>query len=313
MANADSGKDAAKAAELGAQGIGLCRTEHMFFAADRLPVVRRWILRGEGLDKVRSFQRKDFVDIFKAMNSKPVTIRLLDPPLHEFLPKAQQVDASMAKELGYSDVSALSSDIEAMHEENPMLGLRGCRLGIVRPELTTMQAEAIINAAADVMEAHPDAKPFPRIMVPLVGSIPEFTMQALAIKEAADRVKCERNLDVKYEIGTMIEIPRAALISDKLASVVDPEDGKQLCTFFSYGTNDLTQMTMGISRDDAGAFIPTYMENGIYDEDPFKTIDTEGVGWLVRHSAVNGRAASSSISLSICGEHGGDPKVCSLL
>lgn len=205
MANADSGKDAAKAAELGAQGIGLCRTEHMFFAADRLPVVRRWILRGEGLDKVRSFQRKDFVDIFKAMNGKPVTIRLLDPPLHEFLPKAQQVDAALAKELGYDDVSALSSDIEAMHEENPMLGLRGCRLGIVRPELTTMQAEAIISAAADVIEADPKiGNPFPRIMVPLVGSIAEFTSQALAIKKSAEKIKAERKINVRYEIGTMI-------------------------------------------------------------------------------------------------------------
>lgn len=308
LANADSGPDAAKAAELGAKGIGLCRTEHMFFASERLPVVRRWILRGDDIAKVQEFQRSDFRDIFKAMGSKPVTIRLLDPPLHEFLPRVQQVDEALAIELGYSSTTGLIDDIEEMHEENPMLGLRGCRLAIVRPEVATMQTEAIINAAADVMEENPDAKPFPRIMVPLVGSIPEFTMQALAIKKAAETVKSERGLDVKYEIGTMIEIPRAALISDQLASVVDPEDGKQLCTFFSYGTNDLTQMTMGISRDDAGSFIPTYLEKGIYDEDPFKTIDTEGVGWLVRHSAVNGRAASSSVSLSICGEHGGDPK-----
>lgn len=205
MANADSGPDAAKAAELGAKGIGLCRTEHMFFAAERLPVVRRWILRGEGLDAVRSFQRKDFGEIFKAMKGKPVTIRLLDPPLHEFLPRVEQVDQAMAKDLGYDKVSALVSDIEAMHEENPMLGLRGCRLGIVRPELTTMQAEAIINAAADVIEADPkNGNPFPRIMVPLVGSIAEFSSQALIIKKSAEKIKAERKINVRYEIGTMI-------------------------------------------------------------------------------------------------------------
>lgn len=308
MANADSGPDAAKAVELGAQGIGLCRTEHMFFAQERLPVVRRWILRGDDLDKVQEFQRSDFKDIFKVMEAKPVTIRLLDPPLHEFLPRVQQVDEAMATELGYISTTALINEIEAMHEENPMLGLRGCRLAIVRPEVAPMQAEAIINAAADVMEEDPNAKPFPRIMVPFVGSVSEFTHQALEIKKAAERVKAERNIDVHYEIGTMIEIPRAALISDQLASVVDPADGKPLCTFFSYGTNDLTQMTMGISRDDAAAFIPAYQEKGIFDEDPFKTIDTEGVGFLVRHSAVNGRAACADLSLSVCGEHGGDPK-----
>jgi pyruvate, orthophosphate dikinase len=309
MANADSGPDAAKAAELGAKGIGLCRTEHMFFAPERLPVVRRWILRGSDLDKVQEFQREDFREIFKAMNGKPVTIRLLDPPLHEFLPRIQQVDEVMVRDLGYNSAKALINDIEAMHEENPMLGLRGCRLAIVRPEVTTMQAEAIIHAAADVMEGDPEnGKPLPRIMVPLVGSIAEFVTQAVIIKKTAERVKAERKIDVPYEIGTMIEVPRAALISDQLASVVDPEDGKPLCNFFSFGTNDLTQMTMGISRDDAGSFIPTYQENGIFEEDPFKTIDAEGVGWLVRHSSVNGRAASPQLSLSVCGEHGGDPK-----
>lgn len=243
MANADSGPDAAKAAELGAQGIGLCRTEHMFFAPERLPVVRRWILQGEELDKVQEFQRKDFSEIFAAMNGKPVTIRLLDPPLHEFLPRVHQVDQAMAVELGYTDTRALIHDIEAMHEENPMLGLRGCRLAIVRPEVTTMQAEAIMNAVADLVQADPDnAKPCPRIMVPLVGNIAEFTSQALAIKKAAEKVKVNRNIDVPYEIGTMIEVPRAALISEQLASVMDPEDGTPLCNFFSFGTNDLTQV-----------------------------------------------------------------------
>jgi pyruvate, orthophosphate dikinase len=308
MANADSGADALKSAELGACGIGLCRTEHMFFAPERLPVVRRWILKGADLDKVQEFQRTDFREILQAMNGKPVTIRLLDPPLHEFLPRTPQVDETTAKELGYTSTQELIHDIEAMHEENPMLGLRGCRLAIVRPEVTTMQAEAIINAAADLIAANPNAKPYPRIMVPLVGSIPEFVSQATAIKRAAARVMSERKVDVTYEIGTMIEVPRAALISDQLASVVDPEDRRPLCSFFSYGTNDLTQMTMGISRDDAGSFIPTYQEKGILEEDPFKSIDEEGVGWLVRHSAVNGRAANPKLSLSVCGEHGGDPK-----
>lgn len=309
MANADSGPDALKAAELGAKGIGLCRTEHMFFAPERLPVVRRWILRGEGLDQVRGFQRKDFAEIFKAMNGKPVTIRLLDPPLHEFLPRVQQVDPAMATELGYEgDVTGLINDIESMHEENPMLGLRGCRLAIVRPEVTAMQAGAIINAAADVMEADPKSgRPFPRIMVPLVGCVAEFTSQALSIKQSAEKIKTERKIAVPYELGTMIEVPRAALVSEKIAAAVDPADGKLLCDFFSFGTNDLTQMTLGISRDDAGAFIPSYQAKGIFEEDPFKTIDEEGVGWLVRRSSVEGRKSNPQLSLSVCGEHGGDP------
>jgi pyruvate,orthophosphate dikinase len=308
LANADSGPDAIKAAELGAKGIGLTRTEHMFFAPDRLPVFRRWILRGENLKKVQAFQQSDFREIFHAMNGKPVTIRLLDPPLHEFLPRVSQVDEHMAKELGYTDPEDLVDDIEALHEENPMLGLRGCRLAIVRPELTDMQVEAIVNAAADLMEKDPEnAKPLPRIMVPLVGSVAEFKQQALQIKAVAERVKADRKIDVPYQIGTMIEVPRAALVADKIAGLIDEADGKHLCQFFSYGTNDLTQMTMGISRDDAGSFIPLYLEKGILPVEPFKTIDEEGVGFLVQLSAAKGRAANPNLSLSICGEHGGDP------
>lgn len=242
MANADSGPDAAKAVELGAKGIGLCRTEHMFFEHHRLPVVRRWILRGEGLSKVQEFQRSDFVEIFKAMKGMPVTIRLLDPPLHEFLPRKEQVNDALAAELGYDNPSSLIDDIESMHEENPMLGLRGCRLGITKDGLTAMQAEAIINAAADVLEAGINT-PFPRIMVPLVGGVPEFVCQAVIIKKAAQKVIKERGVNVRYEIGTMIEVPRAALVADKIAAAVDPEDGKPLCSFFSYGTNDLTQVS----------------------------------------------------------------------
>ena len=310
MANADSGPDAAKAAELGAKGIGLCRTEHMFFSPDRLPVVRRWILRGEGLDKVQEFQRSDFREILKAMNDKPVTIRMLDPPLHEFLPRLSQVDEAMAMQLGFgTDAKGLREKIDSLHEENPMLGLRGCRLAIVRPELTVMQVEAILHAAADLLEERPgDAKPRPRIMIPLVGSVAEFEKQALTVKRVADRVQKERKMKIPYEIGTMMEVPRAALIADQIASLVDPEDGERLCSFFSYGTNDLTQMTMGISRDDAGSFIPKYIEEGIYETDPFRTIDEEGVGYLVKKSAAMGRSVNPSLSLSVCGEHGGDPK-----
>lgn len=309
LTNADSGPDAAKAAELGAKGIGLTRTEHMFFEHGRLPVVRRWILRDEGIEKVKGFQRDDFREIFKAMNDKPVTVRLLDPPLHEFLPRPEQVNDELAKQLGYNKPSELIEAVEAMHEENPMLGLRGCRLAIARQGLSEMQVEAIMNAAADLMEKDPvNAKPRPRIMVPLVGNVNEFEQQALVIKATAEKVKADRKINIPYEIGTMIEVPRAAITSDQIAGLVDKADGKKLCQFFSYGTNDLTQMTLGISRDDAGGFIPTYLEKGILPVDPFKTIDEDGVGWLVKLSAVKGRTTNADLSLSVCGEHGGDPE-----
>lgn len=188
-----------------------------------------------------------------------------------------------------------------------MLGLRGVRLAVVHNELTVMQVEAIMNAALDIVQENPKAQPLPRIMIPLVGSVAEFQQQALLIKKTAERVKTQRNLSVKYEIGTMIEVPRAALVADKIANVTDPADGERLCSFFSYGTNDLTQMTLGISRDDAGGFIPKYKELGIFEEDPFKTIDRDGVGWLLRLSAAKGREANPKLSLSVCGEHGGDP------
>ena len=313
LANADSGPDATQAADNGAMGIGLCRTEHMFFAPERLPIVRRWIFHTEcldDLDHIKHFQRSDFKDLFMAMNGKHVTIRLLDPPLHEFLPRPEQVHEKVAEELGFGkDVPRMLARIESMHEENPMLGLRGCRLGIVKPEFTEMQVEAIMSAAADFMEEAPGtANVHPRIMIPLIGSIKEYKNQALLIKREAERIKAERKLDIPYEIGTMIEVPRAALVSDKIAALVDDEDGKPLCTFFSYGTNDLTQMTMGISRDDSNGFIPKYLEMGIFEDDPFQTIDEEGVGFMVKHSATLGKSINPKISLSVCGEHGGDPK-----
>lgn len=313
LANADSGPDATQAASNGAMGIGLCRTEHMFFSPERLPVVRRWIFHtehGDDFDHIKAFQRSDFKSLFMAMNGKPVTVRLLDPPLHEFLPRPEQVNKKMAEELGFGkDVNRMLARIDSMHEENPMLGLRGCRLGIVKPEFTAMQVEAIINAAADFVEEAPGtANPKPRIMIPLIGSIEEYKNQALIIKKEAERVQKERGVAVPYEIGTMIEVPRAALVSDKIASLRDEADGKPLCSFFSYGTNDLTQMTMGISRDDSNGFIPKYLAMGIFVEDPFQTIDEEGVGYMVKHSADLGRSVNSGMSLSVCGEHGGDPK-----
>jgi pyruvate,orthophosphate dikinase len=215
----------------------------------------------------------------------------------------------LTKQLGFENPNDLIEAIEAMHEENPMLGLRGCRLGIVRDGLTEMQVEAIMNAAADLMERDPvNGKPRPRIMIPLVGSVKEFEQQALIIKATAKKVIARRKVNVPYEIGTMIEVPRAAIVSNKIAALLDEDDGKRLCQFFSYGTNDLTQMTMGISRDDAGSFIPQYLDMAILPEEPFKTIDEDGVGWLVQLSAAKGRTANPNLSLSVCGEHGGDPE-----
>lgn len=309
MANADSGPDAAQAAAHGSVGVGLCRTEHMFFAPERLPIVRKWIFDGGGLEKIKGFQRTDFRGLFEAMDGKNVTIRLLDPPLHEFLPSAENVTEELAEQLGYpGNKKALVDKINNMHEENPMLGLRGCRLGIIHPEFTEMQVEAIMNAAADQIDENPKANPRPRIMIPLVGSTAEYKHQALICKGVAERIKKERLADIPYEIGTMIEVPRAALISDHIAALVDPEDGKPLCDFFSFGTNDLTQMAMGISRDDSNEFIPQYLKLGIFAEDPFKTIDEDGVGQLVKRSVKDGLSVNPNLSLSVCGEHGGDPK-----
>jgi len=274
----------------------------MFFHPSRLNIVQRWILGNEGLEKLEEFQRHDFRELFKAMKNKPVTIRLLDPPLHEFLPHADQINDDIAKKLGYDDAKKLLSRIESMHEENPMLGYRGCRLGIVRHELTEMQVRAIMHAAADVLKVNTNGNILhPRIMIPLVGCIKEFEDQALLIKKVVEKVLLDVKMKIRYEIGSMIEVPRAALISDKIANLKD-EKGMPLCSFFSFGTNDLTQMTMGISRDDSNTFIPKYLETGIYDKDPFQTIDEEGVGHLVHKSFMDGKRANPKISLSVCGE-----------
>ena len=299
--NADAPADAAKAIEFGAEGIGLCRTEHMFFEEDRITSVREMILasteegRRAALAKLLPFQKEDFLGIFRAMTGKPVTIRLLDPPLHEFLPHDAKGEEEMAKSMGIS-VDDVKAKIESLHEFNPMLGHRGCRLGITFPEITEMQTRAIIEAAVELttqgVQVHPE------IMVPLIGTVEEFVNQKQVIEETATKVFEEKGKSVDYLIGTMIEIPRAALTAADIA---------QEAQFFSFGTNDLTQMTFGYSRDDAGKFLPHYVETKILPDDPFQSLDTSGVGQLVRMGTENGRSSNSELKVGICGEHGGDP------
>lgn len=308
--NADTPPDALKALKFGAEGVGLCRTEHMFFSEERLPIVQEMILadsvekRQEALDKLLPFQRNDFKGIFEAMSGFPVTIRTLDPPLHEFLPKREDVEAKLA-ELDKSDdyyeerrdeIQKLLRRIEELKEMNPMLGHRGCRLGIVFPEITEMQVRAIIEAACILNKA--GKKVYPEIMIPLVGHINEFRNQ----KEVVDRVALETmnryKTKVDYKVGTMIEIPRAALTADEIATEAQ---------FFSFGTNDMTQMAMGFSRDDAGKFLRYYLEKGILPKDPFVSIDINGVGQLVRMGLEKGRSTNPDLKIGICGEHGGDP------
>jgi pyruvate,orthophosphate dikinase len=298
--NADQPDQAANAIAFGAQGIGLCRTEHMFFGGDRIVAMREMILantreeREKALAKLLPIQRGDFAGIFRVMGERPVTIRTLDPPLHEFLPHDRAGQEEVAEQLGISadDVAAAVDDL---HENNPMLGLRGCRLGIVYPEITKMQARAILEAACDVkaegVNVHPE------IMIPLVGTQKELADQADAVREVAAEVFAERGMEVEYLVGTMIEIPRAALTADKIAEVGE---------FFSFGTNDLTQMTYGVSRDDAGKFLPPYLKDEIWPADPFATLDQEGVGQLVEMGVQKGRAARADLKVGICGEQGGD-------
>ena len=299
--NADAPADAAKAIEFGAEGIGLCRTEHMFFEDDRITSVREMILseseadRRKALDKLLPFQKADFRGIFKAMAGKPVTIRLLDPPLHEFLPHDEEGRKDMAATMGIS-VEKIDALVELLDEFNPMLGHRGCRLGITYPEITEMQTRAILEAAVEL--SGEGVEVFPEIMVPLIGTVEEFVNQKAVIKKTAEKVFAEKGKKVDYMIGTMIEIPRAALTAADIAKEAE---------FFSFGTNDLTQMTFGYSRDDAGRFLPYYVDAKILPDDPFQSLDVNGVGQLVRLGTDNGRAAREGLKVGICGEHGGDP------
>lgn len=299
--NADTPHDALIARAFGAKGIGLCRTEHMFFEGERIKAMREMILaenevlRRKALDKLLPFQRDDFEGILEAMEGFGVTIRLLDPPLHEFVPHEEENQAEMAKEMGIT-VEEVKIMVNSLHEFNPMLGHRGCRLGNTYPEITEMQARAIIEAACNLKKKGVDAKP--EIMVPLIGTVEEFKLQEEIIRDIAEQVFSEKGIKVDYLVGTMIEIPRAALLADKIAEIAE---------FFSYGTNDLTQMTFGYSRDDAGKFLPVYLEKGILKNDPFQVLDQEGVGQLVRIGTDRGRGANKNLKVGICGEHGGEP------
>jgi pyruvate, orthophosphate dikinase len=297
--NADTPKDAKVARDFGAEGIGLCRTEHMFFEADRIKAVRQMILaddvegRKVALAKLLPMQQGDFEGIFRAMDGLPVTIRLLDPPLHEFLPTAQKDIAALSQEMNVP-MEKLEAKIRSLHELNPMLGHRGCRLGITFPEITEMQARAIFQAAVAVKRQGIDVKP--EVMVPLIADVNEFKFCKRIILDVAREVL--KDVKVAYKIGTMIEIPRAALTAGKVAEEAE---------FFSFGTNDLTQMTFGLSRDDAGKFIPYYQERSIFEKDPFQQLDRIGVGQLVEMAVKNGRAARKDLKCGICGEHGGEP------
>ncbi len=299
--NADTPKDAQIAREFGAQGIGLCRTEHMFFEGERIIAVREMILaenvegRKAALAKLLPMQRGDFEGILEAMNGYGVTIRLLDPPLHEFTPNDEKSQLEMAKELNMP-VEEIKAKVESLHEINPMLGHRGCRLGNTYPEITEMQARAIIEAACNLKNKGLDPKP--EIMVPLVGTVKELKMQEEIIRRVASEVFAEKGIEVEYLVGTMIEIPRAALTANEVAEVAE---------FFSFGTNDLTQMTFGYSRDDAAKFLPIYIEKGLLKNDPFQVLDQTGVGQLVQMGTEKGRAANPNLKVGICGEHGGEP------
>ncbi|TDO05626.1 pyruvate, phosphate dikinase [Sunxiuqinia elliptica] len=299
--NADTPHDAKVARDFGAQGIGLCRTEHMFFEGNRIKAMREMILsstlegREKALAKLLPYQREDFEGIFEAMAGYGVTVRLLDPPLHEFVPHQQATQKELAKEMGIS-IDAVKSKIADLEEFNPMLGHRGCRLGITYPEITAMQARAIIEAALNLKAKGVDARP--EIMVPLVGTVAELRNQAKIIRSTAEKVFEEKGDRIDYLVGTMIEIPRAALTADHVAAEAD---------FFSFGTNDLTQMTLGYSRDDAGKFLPVYLENGILKQDPFQVLDRNGVGQLVKIGVEKGRSAKPNLKVGICGEHGGEP------
>jgi pyruvate,orthophosphate dikinase len=300
--NADTPADAHRGRDFGAEGIGLCRTEHMFFEGDRLTAMREMILaededgRKRALARLLPMQRADFEGIFRAMEGFPVTIRLLDPPLHEFLPKQPDEIAALAKTLGKT-AADVQRNIDSLSEVNPMLGLRGCRLGLVYPEITAMQARAIFEAACTVAERKGRVQP--EVMIPLVAHVIEFRKQALIVRQVAEEVFRERQITVPYLLGTMIELPRAAVTADEIAREAQ---------FFSFGTNDLTQTTWGLSRDDAGKFLPFYLEHSILESDPFVELDTTGVGRLISMAVDLGRRTRQDLKLGICGEHGGEPR-----
>ena len=300
--NADSPEDAKNAIEFGAEGIGLTRTEHMFFAEDRIPKIRKMILsktveaREAALAELIPYQKGDFKGIYEVMGERPVTIRFLDPPLHEFLPTNEEEVASLAKDMNLS-VEEVKATISSLEEVNPMLGHRGCRLSVAYPEIAKMQTRAVMEAAIEVKQEK-GYNIIPEIMIPLVGEKKELKYVKDAVVETADAVIAEKGVDIDYQVGTMIEIPRAALLADEIAEEAD---------FFSFGTNDLTQMAFGISRDDATKFLDAYYDNEIYEFDPFARLDQRGVGQLVQMAAEKGRSEKPNLQLGICGEHGGDP------
>ena len=301
--NADTPHDAAQARKFGAEGIGLCRTEHMFFDADRIPAIRRMICsdtveqREAALAVLEPMQQSDFEGIYEAMEGLPVTIRFLDPPLHEFVPTEEADIELLAKDMGKS-VAEIKAIIAGLHEFNPMMGHRGCRLAVTYPEIAAMQTRAVIKAALNVQAKHPEWTMVPEIMIPLVGEVKELAYVKKVVVETADAIIKEAGSNMKYLVGTMIEIPRAALTADEIAKQAD---------FFSFGTNDLTQMTFGFSRDDAGKFLDAYYDKKIYENDPFAKLDQTGVGKLVDMACKMGRATNPELHLGVCGEHGGDP------
>ena len=301
--NADTPKDAKQAAAFGAQGIGLCRTEHMFFDPARIGAFREMICsdtkeeREAALAKIEPMQQADFEGLMEALEGQPVTIRFLDPPLHEFVPTEEEDIKALAKAQGKT-VAQIKQIISDLHEFNPMMGHRGCRLTVTYPEIAVMQTNAVIKAAINVQKKHPDWKVVPEIMIPLVGEVKELAYVKKTVVETADKVIKEAGVDLKYEVGTMIEIPRAALTADEIAKEAE---------FFCFGTNDLTQMTFGFSRDDAGKFLPAYYAAKIYEFDPFAKLDTTGVGKLMEMAVKLGKSQRKTLHCGICGEHGGDP------
>ncbi len=301
--NADTPTDAATAVHFGAEGIGLCRTEHMFFEGDRIKAIREMIVsktaeaRAKALEKILPLQQKDFEEMYRVLEGRPMTIRFLDPPLHEFLPQKENEIKELADDLGIS-VDELKAVIDSLHEANPMMGHRGCRLAVTYPEIARMQTTAVISAAINVNKEHPEYNIVPEIMIPLVGEVKELKFVKDVVVETADKLIAEAGVKLEYMVGTMIEIPRAALTADEIAKEAE---------FFSFGTNDLTQMTFGFSRDDAGKFLDAYYDTKIYEFDPFAKLDQTGVGKLVEMAVKLGKATRPDIKLGICGEHGGDP------